>query len=102
MGSIAVDTDCLSIINAQDFSSAILEQNRERAWVAPYEFKFGKPLIRWEAEEVIRELKLAVEEHEANWRQTRAEKEKQRLFRVWGGILKAKADCEKNRDKAIK
>jgi hypothetical protein len=38
---VAVDRDCLVIINAQDFSSAILEQNRERAWIPPYEFKFG-------------------------------------------------------------
>jgi len=99
---VAVNRDCLVIINAQDFSSAILEQNRERAWIPPYEFKFGRPLIGWEAEEVIRELQLAVEEHEANQRQTRAEEEKQRLFRVWGDILRAKTDWEKNREKPIK
>lgn len=99
---VAVDQDRLIIINAQDFSSAILEQNRERAWVPPYEFKFGRPLIGWEAEDVIRELQLAVEEHEANLRQTRAEEEKQRLFRVWWDILRAKTDWEKNREKPIK
>ena len=99
---VAVDRDRLVIINAQDFSSAILEQNRERAWVPPYEFKFGRPLIGWEAEDVIRELQLAVEEHEANLRQTRAEEEKQRLFRVWWDILRAKTDWEKNREKPIK
>jgi superfamily I DNA and/or RNA helicase/serine/threonine protein kinase len=99
---VAVDRDRLVIINAQDFSSAILEQNRERAWVPPYEFKFGRPLIRWEAEDVTRELQLAVEEHEANLRQTRAEEEKQRLFRVWWDILRAKTDWEKNREKPIK
>lgn len=99
---VAVDRDRLVIINAQDFSSAILEQNRERAWVPPYEFKFGNPLVRWEAEEVIRELQLAVEELEANLRQTRAEEEKQRLFRVWWDILRAKTDWEKNREKPIK
>ncbi len=99
---VAVDTNCLSIINAQDFSSAILEQNRERALVPPYEFKFGRPLIRSEAEDVLRELQLAVEEHEANLRQTRAEEEKQRLFRVWWDILRAKTDWEKNREKPIK
>jgi superfamily I DNA and/or RNA helicase/serine/threonine protein kinase len=99
---VAVDRDRLVIINAQDFSSAILEQNRERAWLPPYEFKFGNPLVRWEAEEVIRELQLAVEELEANLRQTRAEEEKQRLFRVWWDILRAKTDWEKNREKPIK
>ncbi|MEG4287407.1 AAA domain-containing protein [Microcoleus sp. C2C3] len=99
---VAVDRDCLAIINAQDFSSAILEQQRERAWIPPYEFKFGRPLIRSEAEEVIRELQFSVEEHEANLRQTRAEEEKQRLFRVWLNILRAKTDWEKNREKPIK
>jgi hypothetical protein len=99
---VAVDRDRLVIINAQDFSSAILEQNRERAWVPSYEFKFGRPLIGWEAEDVTRELQLAVEEHEANLRQTRAEEEKQRLFRVWWDILRAKTDWEKNREKPIK
>jgi len=99
---VAVDRDRLVIINAQDFSSAILEQNRERAWLTPYEFKFGNPLVRWEAEEVIRELQLAVEELEANLRQTRVEEEKQRLFRVWGEILRAKTEWEKNREKPIK
>lgn len=99
---VAVDRDCLVIINAQDFSSAILEQKRERAWIPPYEFKFGRPLIRSEAEEVIRELQFSVEEHEANLRQTRAEEEKQRLFRVWLDILRAKTDWEKNREKPIK
>ena len=99
---VAVNTDCLSMINALDSSSAILEMNRERAWLPPYEFTFGIPLIRWEAEEVISELELAVEEHEANLLQTRAEEEKQRLFRVWLNILRAKTDWEKNREKPIK
>ncbi|MCT7953177.1 AAA domain-containing protein [Ancylothrix sp. C2] len=99
---VALERECVVIINAQEFSSAILEQNRERAWAAPYEFKFGKPLIRWEAEEVIREFQFSVEEHEANLRQTRAEEEKERLFRVWWDILRAKTDWEKNKEKPIK
>ncbi len=94
---VAVERDCVVIINAQYFSSAILEQQRERAWIPPYEFKLGRPLIRSEAEEVIKELQFSVEEHEANLRQTRAEEEKQRLFRVWLDILRAKTDWEKNR-----
>ena len=98
---VAVDRDCLVIINVQNFSSAILEQNRERSWVPPYEFKFGKPPIRWEAEDVIREIQIEVEVHEANQRQTRAEEEKQRVFRVWSDILRAKTDWEKNREKPL-
>ena len=68
----------------------------------PYEFKFGKPPVRWEAEELIRELKLSIEEHEANLRQSRAEEEKQRIFRSWWDILRAKTDWEQQREKALK
>jgi len=92
----------LFVIDAQDWSSSSLEENRERAWSPPYEFRFDNPPIRWEAEEVIQELKLAVEEHEADRRQRRAEEEKQRLFRVWSDLLKAKEDWEKNREKPLK
>ena len=99
---VAVGQEYIDIINAQALPSSTLEQNRERAWVPPYEFKFGKPLVMWEAVEAITDLELAVEEHEANRRQTRAEEEKQRLFRVWGDILRAKTDWEKNREKPIK
>lgn len=99
---VAVDQHLLVIINAQAFSSTILEQNRERAWVPPYEFRFGRPLNTWEAVEVIESLQLAVEEHEANLRQTRAESEKQRQFRVWWDILRAKTDWEKDREKPIR
>jgi len=99
---VAVGQEYIDIINAQALPSSTLEQNRERAWVPPYEFKFGKPLVMWEAVEAITDLELAVGEHEANLRQTRAEEEKQRLFRVWGDILRAKTDWEKNREKPIK
>lgn len=99
---VVTERDCLVVINAQDFSSAILEENRERAWSPPYEFRFDNPPNRREAEDVIRELKLAVEEHEADRRQRRAEAEKQRLFRVWIDSLKAKEDWEKNREKSLK
>ena len=99
---VAAEQDHLVIINAQSFSSAILEQNRERSYQPPYEFKFGRPLVRWEAEDVIRELRLSIEEHEANLRQSRAEEEKQRIFRVWWDILRAKTDWEQRREKALK
>ncbi|MBD2248377.1 serine/threonine-protein kinase [Nostoc sp. FACHB-888] len=99
---VAAEQDCLVIINAQSFSSVVLEQNRERSWQLPYEFKFGKPIVKWEAEDVIRELQLGVEEHEANLRQSRAEEEKQRIFRVWWDILRAKTDWEQKREEPIK
>lgn len=99
---VASEQDHLVIINAQSFSSAILEQNRERSYHLPYEFRLGKPLVRWEAEDVIRELRLSIEEHEANLRQSRAEEEKQRIFRVWWDILRAKTDWEQQREKALK
>lgn len=99
---VAAEQDHLVIINAQSFSSAILEQNRERSYQPPYEFRFGRPLVRWEAEDVIRELRLSIEEHEANLRQSRAEEEKQRIFRVWWDILRAKTDWEQQREKALK
>jgi len=99
---VALSQEGLDIINAQSLSSAILERNRERAWNPPYEFKFGRPLTRWEAEDVITHLELAVSEHEENLQQARIEEEKQRIFRVWGDILRAKTDWEKNREKPIK
>ncbi len=99
---IAAEQDHLVVINAQSFSSAILEQNRERSYQPPYEFKFGRPLVRWEAEDIIRELRLSIEEHEANLRQSRAEEEKQQIFRIWWDILRAKTDWEQRREKALK
>ena len=99
---VAVGQEYIDIINAQVLPSSTLEQNRERTWNPPYEFKFGIPLVTWEAVDAITDLELAVEEYEANLRQTRAEEEKQRLFRVWWDILRAKTDWEKNREKPIK
>jgi len=99
---VAAEQDYLVVINAQSFSSAILEQNRERSWQAPYEFRFGKPIFSWQAEDVIRELKLWIEEHEANLKQSRAKKEKQRIFQVWWDILRAKTDWEQQREKPLK
>ncbi len=73
---VAAEQDYLVVINAHSFSSAILEQNRERSWQPPYEFRFGKPMVKWEAEDVIREFKLSIEEHEINLKQSRVEEEK--------------------------
>jgi len=99
---VAVEQDRLIIINAHSFSSATLEQMRERSWQAPYEFRFGKPIIKWEAEEVIVQLKQEIEEYEIDLKQSRLEKEKERIFQVWGDILRAKTDWEKLREKSLK
>ena len=99
---IAIEKDHLVIVNAHDFSSAILEQNRERYWQPPYEFKLSKLIAKEKAEEVIRKIRLAVEDHEANWNALQAENQKQRLFHVWSDILRAKTDWEKGREEVIR
>lgn len=88
----------LRIFNAKSLPNSALEAQRERGWQPNYEFKFGSPLNLNGAIEVIRNLKFDVAEHEATLRQTKAEEEKQRLFRVWNDLLRAKADWEKERE----
>jgi len=92
----------LVIFNAWSTPYSQLEQRRDRAWTLPYEFKFGSPLNIYEAVEVIQELQDAVIEYEANLKEREDEEEKQRLFRVWWDILRAKIDWEKNREKPIR
>jgi serine/threonine protein kinase len=93
----------LIILNANPFSSALLEKNREYAWCPQaYEFKIGKPPNTNEGVNVIRNLQNEVEDHEANLTYKKAEEEKQRLFRIWGDILRAKLDWEKKREKPLK
>jgi serine/threonine protein kinase len=92
----------LVIFNAWSTPYSELEQRRERAWTLPYEFKLGTPLNIYEAVEVIKELQDAVIEYESHRKEREDEKEKQRIFQVWGDILRAKTDWEKNREKPIK
>ena len=93
----------LVILNANPFSSALLEKNREYAWCPQtYQFKIGKPLSTSEGEDVIRNLQNEVETNDANLKYKRADAEKQRLFRTWGDILRAKLDWEKKREKPLK
>lgn len=99
---VAVGEEYLDIINAYPSSSASLERSREQAWIPPYEFKFGRPLFMSEAVDVITDIENAVEEYEANLRQTKSEAEKERLFHVWSNILRAKTDWERKREKPIK
>lgn len=99
---VAVGQEYLDIINANTLSSALLERNREQAWIPPYEFKFGRPIFMSEAVDLITDMENAVAEHEANLRQTKLEAEKQRLFQTWFNILQAKTDWERSREQPIK
>ncbi|MEQ8995593.1 MAG: AAA domain-containing protein [Coleofasciculus sp. B1-GNL1-01] len=92
----------LVVFNAWSSSYSQLEQRRERAWILPYEFNFDRPLNVYEATEVIQELQDAVIEHEASLREREEEEEKQRLFRIWGDILRAKTDWEEKRETPIR
>lgn len=89
------DRDKFIILNVMNISSSILEENRNRYWNPPYNFKFDKSFNKAEAKRVINNIKLSVEEYEAELRQKQAEDEKQRLFRSWDNILRAKTDWEK-------
>lgn len=93
--------DCLVILNALGTPHSQLEERREMAWKIPYGFKFGQPTLAYEAKEVIQELQDAVIEHEATLKERSREREKARIFRVWGNILKAKTDWEQNREKSL-
>ena len=95
---VAADKNYLWIFNARSLPNSALEGKRESGWQPNYEFKFGSPFNLNDALEVIRNLKFDVAEHEATLRQTKAEEEKQRLFRVWSDLLRAKADWEKERE----
>lgn len=96
------DSDKLIILNISDLPSSVLEENREQGWKPPYEFSFSRNFNKSQAQEVIKELKLLVEEHQAELRQKQAEQEKQRLFKTWEGILRAKTDWEKDRQPALR
>ncbi|AFZ60952.1 protein kinase [Anabaena cylindrica FACHB-243] len=89
------DQEKLVILNVMNLSSSILEENRNRYWHPPYNFKFGNSSNRLEDKTVISKLKLLIEEYESEIRQKQAEEEKQRLFRNWENILRAKTDWEK-------
>jgi superfamily I DNA and/or RNA helicase/tRNA A-37 threonylcarbamoyl transferase component Bud32 len=96
------DQDKLVILGVMNLSSSILEENRNRYWHPPYNFKFGNFLNRYDAKEVISNLKLLIEEYESQLRQKQSEEEKQRLFRNWENILRAKTDWEKERQPSLK
>lgn len=93
--------DRLVIFTARETPHSQLEERREMAWKIPYVFKFGQPTFASEAKEVILALQDAVIEQEATLKERSREREKARIFRVWGDILKAKIDWEQNRDTSL-
>jgi len=98
---VVANKDYLWVFNARSLPNSALEGQRERGWQPNCEFKFGSPLNLSDAIEVIRNLKFDVADHEATLRQAKAEEDKQRLFRVWSDLLRAKADWEKEREAPI-
>ncbi len=95
---VATDQSHLRIINAKSLPNSALEGKRENSWNPDYQFEFSRPLNLPDAIEVIQDLKFAVADYEATQKQVKAEAAKQRLFRVWSDILRAKADWEKERE----
>lgn len=95
--------DRLLVFKVWRSSYSMLEQLRERSWLAPYDFRFDhRPLDMFKAKGVISELQLAVDEDQANRRIREAEEQERRLYRTWRGILQAKADVEKARQSPLK
>ena len=81
---------------------SLLEQLRDKSWIAPFEFRFGQPLNFQEAQEVLRDLQLGVDEDQANRRTAEAEERGRRLYLTWKNILQAKAELEKTRQSPLK
>src|SRR5579884_2169760 len=94
--------DRLIVFKAWRSPHSMLEQNRDRAWIPPYEFRFGEPLNVADARDVIRELQLAVDEDQADRRAREAEERERRLYLTWRGILQAKGDLEKSRQSPLR
>lgn len=95
------DRDHLFIFSAGPSSQMELDKQREAAWPSSYEFKFGYPIDQAEAKDVLRELQLEVDRFQAEFSAAELEKQEQRLFQVWGDILRAKRNIEENRQAPI-
>jgi superfamily I DNA and/or RNA helicase len=94
--------DRLLILKVWRSAHSLLEQLRDKSWIAQLDFRFGQPLNPQEAEDVIRDLQLAVDEDQANRRAAEAEERGRRLYRTWKNILQAKAEFEKSRQSPLK
>ena len=94
--------DRLLVFRAWRSPSSMLEQNRDRSWIAPFEFRFGEPLNVFDAQDVIRSLQLAVDENQADRRARQAEEQERRLYLTWRSILQAKGDLEKTKQSPLR
>ncbi len=104
---VAIDeasADHLVILNVSKQFNSDLERRREFSWIMPYEFTFNRPLT-WssiEGKQIIDELQQEVEEFQNALKEKQIEEREQHLFRVWGNILKAKTEVEKDRETPLK
>lgn len=94
--------DRLFVFRAWRAQHSILEQSRDREWIAPYDFSIAPPTNVLDAKDVIRELTLAVDEHQAERRHREALELEKRLYVTWRAILKAKADFEQSRQPVLR
>ena len=94
--------DHLFVFNAWTTSQSDCEKAREFAWEPPFDFRLGRPKNVIEGESVVRDLILGIEEHQADLRAARAQREEERLFSTWSGLLKARRDLERERTPPIR
>ncbi|MFP5263375.1 MAG: AAA domain-containing protein [Blastocatellia bacterium] len=87
----------LFIFNVWPGSQMVLEKQREFAWPSPYGFKIGYPPDQAEANELMLELQLEVDRHQAELKAADIAKQEERHFQTWHSILRAKSDIEKTR-----
>ena len=93
--------DHLVILNVSKQFNSSLEWLREKhSWIMPYEFTFNRPLT-WssiEGKQIIGELQQEVDEFQNALKEELKEEREQHLFRIWGNILKAKTEVEKDKE----
>lgn len=100
---VAVDNkfaDHLVILNVSKRFNSDLERERENSWKLPYEFTFTRPW-NWSptgGKQIINELQQGVDEFQNALKEKEIEEREQHLFRVWGNILKAKKEVEKDKE----
>ena len=90
-----------AILNAWKSSSAQLEHLRLMSLAPLCRFVFGLPPDLTAAAQELRNLNLALEEHEADRKVLDVERRELELFQVWNRILTAKSDIERAKEKPL-
>jgi serine/threonine protein kinase len=90
-----------AVLNAWKASSAQLENLRLMSLVPLSRFAFGMPPDLTVGAQELRDLTLAVEEHEADRKVRDAERRELELFQVWNRILTAKSDIERAKERPL-